>query len=31
VDIRLRDHLIVSGSDWVSLASTPTLKNIFET
>lgn len=30
VDIRLRDHLIVAGNDWVSLAATPTLRNIFD-
>jgi DNA repair protein RadC len=29
VGVRLLDHLIVAGSDWVSLASTPTLNEIF--
>jgi DNA repair protein RadC len=29
VGIRLCDHLIIAGNDWVSLASTPTLAAIF--
>jgi len=29
VGVRLLDHLIVAGSDWVSIASTPTLNEIF--
>lgn len=29
VNINLLDHLIVSGSDWVSLAATPTVSDLF--
>jgi DNA repair protein RadC len=29
VNINLLDHIIVSGSDWVSLAATPTVSNLF--
>lgn len=29
VNINLLDHIIVSGSDWVSLAATPTVSSIF--
>lgn len=29
VNINLLDHIIVSGSDWVSLAATPTVNSIF--
>jgi DNA repair protein RadC len=29
VNISLLDHIIVSGSDWVSLAATPTVSSIF--
>jgi DNA repair protein RadC len=30
VGVRLLDHLIIAGNDWVSLAATPTLSDIFE-
>lgn len=29
VNINLLDHLIIAGSDWVSLAATPTLSSLF--
>jgi DNA repair protein RadC len=29
VNINLLDHIIISGNDWVSLAATPTLSDIF--
>lgn len=29
VNINLLDHIIVAGSDWVSLAATPTVSNLF--
>jgi len=29
VGVRLLDHLIIAGNDWVSLAATPTQSDIF--